>query len=79
MTTEPELKPCPKDGDTMTERRCKCGCGASLKKKHPNAKFLSQRHKDKYWNFVNPRGYGLVNRDEDDTHPFSEDAVQGAF
>ena len=37
-------------------RRCKCGCGASIDHKHPNAEFLSQKHKDRYWNRANPRG-----------------------
>ena len=40
-------------------RECKCGCGESINHKHPNAKFLNQRHKDKYWNKVNPRGLGF--------------------
>ena len=38
------------------KRTCKCGCGHSIEHKHPNAKFLNKRHKDKYWNWVNPRG-----------------------
>lgn len=38
------------------KRVCKCGCGRSIDHKHPNAKFLNQRHKDKYWNRENPRG-----------------------
>jgi hypothetical protein len=37
-------------------KTCKCGCGASISHKHPNAQFLNQRHKDKYWNKTNPRG-----------------------
>ncbi len=37
-------------------RKCKCGCGQSINHKHPNALFVSQRHKDKFWNQVNPRG-----------------------
>jgi len=41
---------------TINSKICKCGCGAALNKKHPNANFLNQRHKDKFWNTVNPRG-----------------------
>ena len=37
-------------------RKCKCGCGKSIEHKHPNAKFYNQRHKDRYWNWENPRG-----------------------
>ena len=37
-------------------RLCKCGCGKSISHKHPNARFFSQKHKDRYWNEVNPRG-----------------------
>lgn len=41
----------------MTEtRRCKCGCGTNINLMHPNAKFVNQRHKDKYHNWNNPRG-----------------------
>jgi len=54
-------------------KKCKCGCGHSMKGKHPNAKFWSQKHKDRYWNRVNPRGmYAPKERhpyDETD-HPF---------
>jgi len=31
-------------------RKCKCGCGASIDHKHPNAKFLSTKHKDRFHN-----------------------------
>lgn len=51
-------------------RKCKCGCGADISKKHPNAKFVNARHKDKYWNRVNPRGFGLRDRYEYEEHPF---------
>ena len=38
-----------------TEKRyCKCGCGSDISHKHPNAKFLNQRHKDKFHNSTNP-------------------------
>lgn len=40
----------------MKQRNCKCGCGSSINHKHPNAHFLNQKHKDRYWNVVNPRG-----------------------
>lgn len=39
-----------------TRKRCKCGCGAIITG-HPNKKFLNQKHKDRYWNRKNPRGY----------------------
>lgn len=49
------------------KRTCKCGCGHSIEKKHPNAKFLNQKHKDCYWNEVNPRGrYSQLNSDSED-------------
>lgn len=41
-----------------TKRKCKCGC-ARIVKGHPNKKFFSKRHKDNYWNRVNPRGIAL--------------------
>ncbi len=41
-----------------TKRHCKCGCGKPIHG-HPNKKFLNKRHKDKYWNRVNPRGIAL--------------------
>ena len=37
-------------------KRCCPWCNRSLKGAHPNKKFCSKRHKDKYWNTVNPRG-----------------------
>ena len=40
----------------MKPKRCKCGCGHIIKG-HPNKKFLNTKHKDKYHNRVNPRGY----------------------
>jgi hypothetical protein len=40
------------------QRKCKCGCGAVING-HPNKKFVNKRHKDKYWNRVNPRGLAL--------------------
>jgi len=39
-------------------RICK-GCRTSIRHKHPNAKFCGRRCKDRYWNRVNPRGYGV--------------------
>lgn len=38
------------------KRYCKCGCGTIIKG-HPNKKFVNQKHKDKFWNRENPRGY----------------------
>lgn len=40
----------------MAKRLCKCGCGSSIDHKHPNAKFINLKHKDKHHNRVNPRG-----------------------
>lgn len=48
------------------KRKCKCGCGANIDHKHINAKFLNQKHKDRYHNKNNPRGYSLRQRDSDD-------------
>jgi hypothetical protein len=42
----------------MKKRLCKCGCGQEVKG-HPNKRFFNKKHKDKYWNTVNPRGFGL--------------------
>ena len=65
-------------------RKCKCGCGASIEHKHPNAKFLSLKHKDKYHNWTNPRGkFAHLNMDNmtDEEyyhatiHPFSSEAL----
>ena len=60
----------------MTDRRyrlvtkaCK-GCEKKITG-HPNKRFCGPRCKDRYWNTVNPRGYGL--REHDDTHPFDID------
>lgn len=38
------------------KRECKCGCGSSINHKHPNAKFINKKHKDRYHNLHNPRG-----------------------
>lgn len=58
-------------------RTCKCGCGKSIEHKHTNAKFLSLKHKDRFHNTHNPRGYGVrVERDiEEETHPQDPDAL----
>lgn len=48
----------------MKNRKCK-GCGCDISHKHPNAKFHSSKCKDRFWNKVNPRGYGLSNYDHD--------------
>ncbi len=65
-------------------RKCKCGCGHSIDHKHPNAKFLSQKHKDKYHNWNNPRGKFAHLKDsyerddwnpDDEIHPFSSEAL----
>lgn len=60
-------------------RKCRCGCGNSIEHKHPNAKFLNKKHKDRYHNLNNPRGYfshcdDLYNTFEED-HPFSSEAL----
>lgn len=68
-------------------RKCKCGCGASIEQKHPNAKFLNQRHKDKFHNLNNPKGkyahLSDIQDHEDDIyseydkslHPFSPEGL----
>ncbi len=38
-------------------RTCK-GCDRNINHMHLNAKFHSRRCKDRYWNRVNPRGFG---------------------
>jgi hypothetical protein len=43
----------------MAQRKCK-GCPRDISHKHPNAKFHSLACKDRYWNAINPRGYGLL-------------------
>ncbi len=43
----------------MMERKCK-GCQRDISHKHQNAKFHNAQCKDKYWNAVNPRGYGSL-------------------
>ena len=54
----------------MKTRTCKCGCGVSIKNKHPNAKFLNQKHKDSYHNKTNPRGiYAFMNINSPDYNP----------
>lgn len=37
------------------KRACK-GCGADISKKHKNAKFCTQKCKDTFHNWTNPRG-----------------------
>jgi len=59
---DPVRKPKPK------ERYCKCGCGLNISRKHINAKFFNKRHKDDYWNQVNPRGYGSEESDQEAAH-----------
>ena len=55
--------------NNMNKRLCKCGCGKTVKG-HPNKKFFNTKHKDRYWNRVNPRGYGLIEHNiEDEFHP----------
>jgi hypothetical protein len=65
-------------------RRCKCGCGNSIEHKHPNAKFINKKHKDRYHNLNNPRGrYEYLNNDGlerifydvQKCHPFSSEAL----
>lgn len=36
----------------MKKRICKCGCEKSIEHKHPNAKFLNQKHKDRFHNSI---------------------------
>ena len=57
----------------MKRKRCKCGCG-QIVEGHPNKKFINKKHKDKYWNRVNPRGkFAHLHPDniliEDEMHP----------
>lgn len=54
-------------------RKCK-GCRKDISTKHPNAKFCTQRCKDKYWNRVNPRGLGVYQEDGIDEYDGSWDA-----
>lgn len=56
----------------MITRTCKCGCGASISHKHQNAKFLNQKHKDRYWNEVNPRGKFVHLGMEDDYRDYGD-------
>ncbi len=64
-----------------TKRKCKCGCGHSITHKHPNAKFLNQKHKDTHHNWNNPRGkFAHLAEDEfgiEDPcyHPFSSEGL----
>jgi hypothetical protein len=57
------------------ERFCKCGCGSSIQHKHSNALFLNKKHKDFYWNMVNPRGIYSYLKYESEIydHPFDLD------
>lgn len=59
-----------------TKRLCKCGCGKDISHKHVNAKFLNKRHKDTYWNKVNPRGkfahLNPENYKEDTDYPYDK-------
>ena len=32
------------------KKECKCGCGTSISHKHPNAKFLNNKHKNRFHN-----------------------------
>lgn len=40
----------------MSKRKCKF-CNKSIAHKHQNAKFCCLKHKDKYHNLINPRGF----------------------
>ena len=58
----------------MKIKRCKCGCG-NVVTGHPNKKFFNKKHKDRYHNITNPRGYfSHLHPDnisiEDEMHPF---------
>lgn len=50
--------PSTQPSDVVGKRKCK-GCSKDISHKHPNAKFHSKECKDRYWNRVNPRGYGV--------------------
>jgi len=46
---------------------------------HPNKKFCSQKCKDRFYNKMNPRGYGARSdwdRYADTVHPFSSEAFE---
>lgn len=72
-----------KPGKKTPVKRCKCGCGIIIQG-HPNKKFFNQRHKDKYWNRKNPRGF-FAPRDTDNMtdeeyfntteHPFCSESL----
>lgn len=55
------------------KRWCKCGCN-SIVIGHPNKRFCNKKHKDRYHNKTNPRGYyahlhlGNISV-EDEMHP----------
>lgn len=58
-------------------KNCKY-CGSKMIKAHPNKKFCSQKHKDRYHNERNPRGiFSHLHPDninlEDEEHPFSSE------
>lgn len=36
-------------------RICACGCKTNIEHKHPNARFFSQKHKDKFHNETDPK------------------------
>jgi len=51
------------------QKNCKCGCGTDISHKHLNAKFCNKRHKDDFWNRVNPRGHGKISDEDEDYDP----------
>jgi len=51
---------------TTQTKRCDCGCGLKLPK--GRTRFFSNKHKDKFHNRTNPRGYGLRTRPQDESH-----------
>lgn len=52
------------------KRTCKCGCGTSIEHKHPNAKFINLKHKDRYHNWTNPRGkFAHLNKESEEFDP----------
>ena len=64
-------------------KRCKY-CGKDISNSHPNKKFCCQKHKDRFYNENNPRGYYAYLKQketpdyrdyEDDIHPHDPDAL----
>jgi len=66
----------------MKEERTCAYCGNSIDHKHPNARFCNKKHKDRFHNINNARGYEKpLRQDElsideynDSVHPFDPEA-----